>query len=281
MTKKMDEPSIADLSETATRAAVRRRAVTENATVYTLVAGGALGALAAALFGPEVVFFAASGSAVALGFVVAAANLWLRGDTFAHSYIARVHRALEEHRKRVFTGLKRQMEELSTVPGADDYTNQGIKQFDMVERRLVSFGELLREKLNAGELTFGRYLGTAEQACGAVLDNLREIVAGLTAIKDIDPQYIEERFRALKVLKALDQSDKEEMATLAKRKTIREERLNKINKLLTLNEEAITAIDQAADAIADMKTGERASSIDLETARTELEDIVRRAKAFA
>ena len=60
--------------------------------------------------------------------------------------------------------------------------------------------------------------------------------------------------------------------------TLHDGQLKKVGELLTQNESAITALVNAAIALADIKTGKSYSSVDVETAMAELETLAKRAK---
>jgi hypothetical protein len=128
-------------------------------------------------------------------------------------------------------------------------------------------------------VTFGRYLGSAEQVYLAVLDNLDKMATILESISTIDVSYIEERLQALKKLKSTAPADEEERKTLLERRTLRDDKLQEVNSLLTENEQAITEIEKATVSLVAI-TRSRAA-VDMDTARKQLEELASRAHQYA
>ena len=80
--------------------------------------------------------------------------------------------------------------------------SQAISQFQDVQEKIVNFRDVLGKKLSPQEMTFSRYMGSAEQVYLSVLDNLDKMATILESISTIDVSYIEDRLQALKKLKA-------------------------------------------------------------------------------
>ena len=59
----------------------------------------------------------------------------------------------------------------------------------MPREKYDNLAEILREKLNAGELTYSRYVAMAEQVFLSGLDFLKEAAMSLKSISKIDPDY--------------------------------------------------------------------------------------------
>jgi uncharacterized protein YPO0396 len=81
--------------------------------------------------------------------------------------------------------------------------------------------------------------------------------------------------------KQLNQADKEEVETLQLRAKIRNEQMDRVNELLTINEKAMTELDKTTSAIANIKKTNNRASIDLESALKDLEELAGRAEKMS
>lgn len=140
--------------------------------------------------------------------------------------------------------------------------------------------KLLDKKFNTGELTYGSYLGAAEQVYLSVLDNLLKSVSLLQSVETIDPEYINGRYRELQALDQVTEADEREFEALQKRLDIRNNQIQQVNTLLTENEESMTIMDETIAAIADLQTGKGLGENDLQTAMDHLKEIAGRTKSY-
>jgi hypothetical protein len=138
---------------------------------------------------------------------------------------------------------------------------------------------VLTRRLDAGELTFGRYLSTSQQVFTSGLDNLHEVALAYESISTIDETYIDRRLTEL----AGDDSDVEaatrERDTLERRRELRTTQRRKIAQLLAQNESALTALDRTTTALADVPIGKKPE--DADAAMVALEELADRAAKYA
>ena len=134
---------------------------------------------------------------------------------------------------------------------------------------------MLQHRLDAGELTYARYLATSQQVFSSALDNLHEVAVASESISTIDETYIDRRLTEL----ASDDSDPEaaerERATLERRREMRATQRRSIAQLLAQNESALTALDRTTTALADVPIGKKPD--DADAAMAELEALADRA----
>lgn len=160
--------------------------------------------------------------------------------------------------------------------GAD----QGVAQLRMLREKYDNLAEILRAKLNAGELTYSRYVAMAQQVFLSSVDSLNETAISLKSISKIDPEYARARLRDLKKNPS-DEAGKDERDALTKRLSLYDEQNARVAGLLGQNETALTVLDKTAAAIAQAKTGEGLASLDAKTAIEELEALAKRAGHYA
>lgn len=159
-------------------------------------------------------------------------------------------------------------------------TEQGVAQLRMLQEKYDNLAEILREKLNDGELTYSRYVAMAEQVFLSGLDSLKEAAMSLKSISKIDPDYAHARLDELKKISA-EAAHKDELDALNRRLSLYDEQKSRVAGLLAQNEAAMTVLDRTATAIAEAKTGEGRASLDAKTAIAELEALAKRAGKYA
>ena len=157
--------------------------------------------------------------------------------------------------------------------------SQPTEQLDALLQKRQSLINVLQRRLDAGELTYARYLSTSQQVFSSALDNLHEVAVANESISTINETYIDRRLAEL----ADDDSDVEsaerERATLERRREMRTSQRRRIAQLLAQNESALTALDRTTTALADVPIGKRPE--DAEAAMAALEELADRAVKYA
>ena len=271
-------PSIEDFSKTAITKAVLKTTLQHPLSLYCSGVG-LLGWLALGVLGASTPAVLAAIGGTTIGFGSWIVNFFLRGDTLTQNYIENLQQEMEAYQQRVTQSLGKDLEKWKRLPDAEDYVLQGTSQFHDIQEKIVNFRDVLGKKLNPREVTFSRYLGSAEQVYLSVLDNLDKMATILESISTIDVSYIEERLQALKKLKTLTKADEEERKTLLERRALRDDKLQEVNVLLTENEQAMTDIEKATVSLVSITRGR--ATVDMETARKQLEELASRAHQYA
>jgi hypothetical protein len=209
-----------------------------------------------------------------------AVNYFFRKDTFLRDHLMKAQLLAEGRMQTVRKDLEKNLKDSGLSADTNDYAKQALQQYELMQNSFENFRHVLVEKLNPDEITFSRFLTTAEQVNLAVLDSLQSIATRLKSIGAIDPKYIESRILALEKLKKREPTDEDELKTLLARKNLRDEQMTKVNEILTYNEEALTQLAKANAAIVEMKGKHGHSSMELADATSELEEIAKRARKF-
>ena len=155
------------------------------------------------------------------------------------------------------------------------HADHAVRQLQGLREKLRGLTEVIERRLNAGELTYGRYLGTAEQVYLSAVDNLHEVAVALRSKAVIDPAYIEQRLRELPPNGA-----DEERNTLLERRALLLTQHDKVTRLLSQNETAMTALSNTSAALAAVRTERGHANVDAATAMSELEQLANRARQF-
>ena len=267
--KPSESRSLVDFSQAAVNRQVLRQTVQHPSVLYTGLVG-VLGLAGALILGPGLLTLGAAllgslGAAAVWG-----ANYGLRRERFAQDYIAQAMAQLEQRRKVQAKEIQAALEEAGSA--------EGSRQFSRLADKFAAFRRMLGEKLTPGELTYARYLGTAEQVYLSALDNLGVMAGLLRSAGAIDEPYVRQRMAQLQ--RQADAHSQRELQALEQRLALRSMQLDRVADLLARNEEAMTQMDVATAEIAAMRTGTKQASLDMETAMNELARLARRAKDY-
>jgi hypothetical protein len=137
--------------------------------------------------------------------------------------------------------------------------------------------DVLGRRLDAGEMTYARYLTAGRQVVAAVVHNLSEVSLAYESIRTIDAPGVERRLADLRP--ATGRAAERERHTLAARLDLWRAQRERIDDLLADNEAAMTALAATATAISRTPMGTPAA--DADTATAELESLAERASRYA
>lgn len=271
-------PGLDDFGAQSVRQAVRHESFFHPLVLYP-AAVGVLSGFAALLYDLPVLFLG-MGGLLAVGAGTSVINYFFRGNAISEKYLEKLAQKYRKERERLLETLSGDLQHSATVPGAEHYAYQGQQQFIKIDKKYHRLRELLQKKFKVGELTYGSFLGAAEQVHLSVIDNLLRIVSLIESAETIDPEYIAGRIQAVQSLKKVTEADEREFEALQKRLNLRDNQLQQVNTLLTENEESMTVMDETIAAIADVQTGKGLADSDLQSAMTHLKEIAGRTKLF-
>ncbi|MGF1664482.1 MAG: hypothetical protein ACFCVG_18805 [Kineosporiaceae bacterium] len=140
-----------------------------------------------------------------------------------------------------------------------------------------NFTDVLGRRLDAGEMTYARYLTAGRQVVAAVVHNLSEVSLAFESIRTIDAPGVERRLRELQP--GTGRAAERERHTLMARLDLWRSQQERIDDLLADNEAAMTALAATATAISRTPMGTPAADSDVATA--ELEGLAERASRYA
>ena len=156
---------------------------------------------------------------------------------------------------------------------------QPAEQLAALAQKRQSLINVLERRLDAGELTYSRYLATAQQVYTSALDNLHEVAVAAESISTIDQNYVQRRLAELSVDHADEESAVRERETLERRLELRDTQRRKIARLMAQNESALTALNRTTTALADVPIGKRPE--DADAAMAALDELADRASEYA
>lgn len=156
---------------------------------------------------------------------------------------------------------------------------QPTEQLAALQQKRQSLINVLERRLDAGELTYSRYLATAQQVYASALDNLHEVAVASESIRTIDEQYIQRRLAELRDDDADEAAADRERDTLERRLELRDTQRRKIARLMAQNESALTALNRTTTALADVPIGKRPE--DADAAMAALDELADRVSQYA
>jgi hypothetical protein len=231
---------------------------------------GMLGGVATWLLGPVFLVPALVGGVLGAG-----AWAWeygFRRELHARNYLQGMHQRLQLRVEDTLRVLNGELRALQFEPG--------ISQIDRLRDKYTVFVELLRRKLDPGEMTFMRYMGMGEQVFLGGLDNLARISDALKGAGTNDADDIRRRIEALKGDGIASHAQDQEEAALGARLTLMDQQREKISGWLAENEAAMTALDRVMAGVAEMNTTQSAT-MKMQHAMAELEELARRASSYS
>ncbi len=156
---------------------------------------------------------------------------------------------------------------------------EGIEQVKMLGQKYRNLAEVLKRRLDSGELTHRRYISMAESVYLASVENLHDVAISLRSISTIDPKALNLRLQDLKNEK--DFAVPEAISAIEDRRRLYEEQRQQIAKLLGQTESAMTTLDLAAAALARTRTSKGLADASIEDAMKDLEELAARTGKYA
>lgn len=252
------EIKAADFSRENLRKEVRLNVWTQGISTYPVAIGLGLG-VCFILFGATWMI-GALGVLLGLAALAWLINFFARKNALSVKYLNELRLRLQKQREQRIKNIATDLQEL-------DY-EAGAVQLGNLKAKYDSFVAVIEEKFQPGEITFGRYLGIAEQIYLAGIDNLLEATVALKSVRSIDRAYVE------KQLKHLDENgvenDAADYEVLHERLRLLDEASEYVDRLLIENEKAMTQMVETSARLAKVKTSRSEANMELDQAMTEL-----------
>jgi len=170
--------------------------------------------------------------------------------------------------------MEKLVEELKELEDA-----RPTKQLKSLTQKRDNLADVLGRRLDAGEVTYARYLTTAQQVYESTLENLHEVAVAQRSISAIDGEYIDSRLAELSAHSTLTEADASERKSLEGRRALRDSQQQKVAALLAENEAAMTLLDRTATSLANAPIGRTPE--DAKAAMAALEELADRASRYA
>lgn len=269
-------PKLQDFSQAAIQRQIVRQGLSHWLTLYPPALALPLG-FAAYLFNTPLLYLGLLGG-LTVGLGSAIVNIFFRGETLSARYLQQLAEGTQAQKALFLESLRRNLAQAQRITGAESSAEQGLEQFERMRAKFDKLGSLLATRFQQGELSYGRFLGAAEQVYLGGLDNLQRVAALLESVGGIDLAYIDKRLASLD--KPDSEADRKEREALVRRQRLRSEQLARVDELLAGNEEALTALEETTAAVAAMSTDTALARGDFETAIAQLQQVAARARQY-
>jgi hypothetical protein len=147
-------------------------------------------------------------------------------------------------------------------------------QADRLYTRYAHVLEVLRAKFDPRELTFERSRGMVVEVCRGALDNFTVMVSLADGVAGIDTEFVRRRLQQGARLPAAERE------ALQSRLDLAADTERRLRELSARNEAALTALDQAAVAVARVQTERLQASVAADQALADLGRFVEKAELY-
>ncbi|NNG01953.1 MAG: hypothetical protein HKM93_21380 [Desulfobacteraceae bacterium] len=271
-------PRPSDYMPAAIQQAVVGKGLKHPMTIYPLALGISSG-IVGWLFSVPALYMATLAGGV-LGPLWAVIQVFFRAEKHGGRYIHELNQRQKQYEKYLRVRISGDFKEIRKNPDMAAFADQAIRQLGSIEVKYANVKELLELKLKRGELTYGRFLGAAEQVTLSVLDNLKHVASTLKSAGSIRPDYVRE---GLAKIDAVAQPSEEQLAqrqTLQERLDLWEAQLKKSGALLAANESAMTELEKISAAVADWQTDGKFADTGFESAIARLHELAEQAHEY-
>ena len=183
------------------------------------------------------------------GLMVGASNWAIRffssTDAYRQKFYAKRHEEFERVKEEKAQQLATDLKKLGC--------KRGQQQVGQLEEKFQNLVEVFSRVLSPGELTYCRFVDTAELVYTSGLNNLERIVVLLTNTDDIDRKEIQERIETFESKKARTTADERNLNALKKQATVYDSTAQEVEDLLAQNEEALATMDETGQAALRLK----------------------------
>lgn len=262
----------------AIRKAVVQTGMKHPATIYPIAMGVSAGVVGFLFNLP--VLLAASLGLTLVGPAWAVWQVFFRHETLGSQYLESLHRRQKQYEAYLIDKIESGLNACCRTKEMKTTAATAIVQLRSIRIKLANVQELLGMKLRTNEITYGRFLGAAEQVSLSVLDNLNTVVGILKSAASIDPHYVQIRLKELAGKPDPSREDQDQKESLQERLDLWNSQLKHVNQLMARNEEAMTEMEHISAAIAQWQPDRKFAAGDFESAIKQLHALAQQAQEY-
>ena len=262
----------------AIQKAVVQHGMKHPVTIYPIALGVSAG-IVGLLFNIPMLLGAAVGLGL-LGPLWALLQIFFRHEALGSQYLTTLHQKQKQYEASLVSQIETGLKDCAQTKELKAKAKTGIAQLKSVRVKLDNVQELLGMKLRPNEITYGRFLGAAEQVSLSVLDNLNIVVGLLKSATSIEPGYINSRLKEINLKKKPSQEEEDQRRSLQDRLDLWNKQLLKVDQLMARNEEAMTEMERISAAVAQWQTGRKFAMNDFESAIKQLHALALQAHEY-
>lgn len=148
-------------------------------------------------------------------------------------------------------------------------------QADRLYTRYAHVLDVLRSKFDEREVTFERSRGLVAEVCRGAIDNLNAMASLASGVAAVDAEFVRRR-----LAREGDRLSAGECETLRRRLDLVEDTERRLRELTASNENALTALDDAAVAVSRVETGRPQASVAADRALENLRRFIDKAELY-
>ncbi|MEJ6949463.1 hypothetical protein [Natronospora cellulosivora (SeqCode)] len=156
-----------------------------------------------------------------------------------------------------------------------------LNQLLRVVEKFETFKNILDVKFDQEELSYNKFMSVTEDVYYNILENLERVKNVYQSIDDINVKYIDSRIDTLEKKSDLSKEMTEELLSLRNKKDMLINELNSVDKYISINEKAITDIDNMKIKLGSLKTSSNQSKREFERSLAELRTMAKRINDYS
>jgi hypothetical protein len=258
--------------------AVVQTGIKHPVTLYPVALGVSAGVVGM-LFSLPLLLGAGAGLGL-IGPLWAVIQIFFRHEALGSRYLGSLHRKQIQYEAFLVEQIETGLKACGQTRKLGDKATTGLAQLKNIRLKLANIQELLGMKLSTNEITYGRFLGAAEQVSLSVLDNLNQVVGLLKSATSIDPNYIHTRLKAIHAKESPSKEEEDQRKSLQERLALWNSQLQKVDQLMARNEEAMTEMERISAAVAQWPSGRKFAGSDFESAIKQLHALAQHAHEY-
>lgn len=274
----VEPPHTSDYLPAAIQKAVVQSGLKHPVTIYSIALGISAGVVGS-LFDISMLLGTAIGLTL-LGPAWAVLQIFFRHEAVGSRYLNSLHRRQKQYELQLIDNIERGLRSCAGADGLDRTAKTGIAQLKSIRIKLDNVKELLGMKLRPNEITYGRFMGAAEQVSLSVLDNLNTVAGILKSATSIDLSYIHGRLREIDQSPQAGPEALDQRRSLEQRLDLWNRQVKKIDRLMAGNEAAMTEMETISAAIAQWPQDRKFSNSDIESAIAQLHALASQAHDY-
>jgi hypothetical protein len=252
----------------AIQKAVVQSGMKHPVTLYPVALGISAG-IVGMLFNLPLLLGAGAGLGL-IGPMWAVTQIFFRHEALGSQYLNELHRKQLQYEDHLVDKIEAGLKECARTDELREKATIGIAQLKSTRTKLANVQELLGMKLNTNEITYGRFLGAAEQVSLSVLDNLNVVAGLLKSATSIETGYIHTRLKEINAKEESTKEEEDQRKSLQERLDLWNSQLQKVDQLMARNEEAMTEMERISAAVAQWRSGRKFADREFESAIKQL-----------
>ncbi len=188
------------------------------------------------------------------------------------------------YNKEIINSVESLREQFADLFNSEHYgksSRRASEQLFRIVEKFEKFKKILDSKLQKTERAYDRFLSATEGVYYNILGNLEKIKNIYQAVEDIDMSYIERRINDIKMAQSVTKETQMELSSLRQRKSMAKKQLQGIEQILSINEQAITDIDNMRIELGNLNTTSNRAQFSIDKSIADLQKMASRVNEYS